>query len=76
MASSWVEVQVRWRGSVVAGWYKVAADPDDLDDMQRLGDGAIRKDRRWEERELAAYEIRVRDAESRRNLHTFTPRES
>jgi hypothetical protein len=34
MAAEWVEVQLRWRGASVGGWYAVIADLGDLDDMR------------------------------------------
>jgi hypothetical protein len=62
MATEWVEVQLRWRGGTVGGWYAVIADPGDMDDMRKLGAKAVRRDRSWQKRELGEYEVRVRSA--------------
>jgi hypothetical protein len=75
VAAVWLEVRVRWRSGTVTGWYAVIADPEDPEDMQKLGADAVRRDHSWQKRDISDYEVEVRMRDTHRPVVIFVPRQ-
>lgn len=75
VAKIWVEARANWSGMDVTNWVTMQVDPDNLDDMHRLGVEVIQRDRKFGKRGNGSYTVDVRERCSGRKIITFAPRE-